>query len=124
MRTSIFAVALAVALAGCETSRAEDMSGEDLKALLANGLPMKLGGPGEGYTGEVKLEADGTGAGSAVLDDGTKLDITGTWEVVGNQFCRKWAFDDFKRTCETWRKLGPNKAEVFVDGKRIGVNSW
>lgn len=124
MRTNAMAVALAVMFAGCATSHADDMSGEDLKALLADGLTMKLGGPGEGYTGEVKLSLDGTGVGSAVLDDGKVLDIRGTWEVAGDQFCRNWQFDDFKRTCETWRKVGPNRVDVLIGGKRVGVNSW
>ena len=125
MRTIVLTTALVlVSIAACETSQADNMSGEDLKALLSDGLTMKLGGPGEGYSGEVKLDPNGKGSGSAVLDNGKTLDITGIWEIVGDQFCREWRFDDFKRTCETWRKTGPRRVDVLVDGKKVGVNSW
>lgn len=104
--------------------RAEDMSGESLKSLLASNLTMKLGGFGEGYEGILRLESDGTGFGSATLDSGKELDITGTWTIEGDLFCRKWKFNNYKKECETWRKIGENKVVVFVNGKRIGVNSW
>lgn len=104
--------------------RAEDMSEENLKSLLANSLTMKLGGPGWGYEGMVRLEPAGTGSGSIKLGSGKKLDITGTWTIEGNQFCRKWKFNDYKKECETWRKIGENKVIVLVNGKKVGVNSW
>ena len=124
MRTLFTALALAIVLAAPGASRAEDMSGDKIRALIGDGITFKLGGPGEGYEGNIKLEPDGTGKGSAVLNNGKRLDVTGTWELEGDQFCRKWAFDDYKRTCETWKMVGPNRIEVFVGGKRIGVNSW
>ncbi len=123
MRTIILTITLVIISASWPL-RAEDMSGEKLKLLLANGLTLMLGGPGEGYKGTVRLEADGTGAGSAVLDNGKKLDITGTWTIEDNRFCRKWKFNNFKKECETWRKVDENKVEVLIDGKKIGVNSW
>ncbi|NNG03543.1 MAG: hypothetical protein HKM95_05510 [Inquilinus sp.] len=109
--------------AGGMASR-QDMTGEELRALLANGLTVKLGGAGEGYAGEVRLSPDGNGVGQATFEDGRSLDVTGTWTIEGDRFCRAWKFNDFKRECETWRKLGDNKAEVFVDGERVGLNSW
>ena len=124
MRTIILTLALVTMFAASWPSRAEDMSGESLKSLLANGLTMMLGGPGEGYEGTIRLEADGTGVGSAVLDNGKKLDITGTWTIEDDQFCRQWKFNKFKKKCETWREIGENKVEVLIDGKKIGVNSW
>ena len=105
-------------------ANAEDMTGEELQALLADGLTLTLGGPGEGYTGELRLEPDGTGVGEATLENGRKLDISGTWTIEGDQFCRQWKFTDYKEECETWRKLGSNKAEVIAGGDRIGLNSW
>jgi hypothetical protein len=104
--------------------RAEDMSGESLKSLLTSSLTIKLGGFGEGYKGIVRLESDGTGSGSVTLDSGKKLDITGTWTIEGDHFCRKWKFNNYKKVCETWRKMGENKVEVLVNGKKVGVNSW
>ncbi len=124
MRTIVSALALVTMLAASWPSRAEEMSGENLKLLLANGLTLMLGGPGEGYKGTVRLEADGTGVGSAVLDNGKTLDITGTWTIEDNQFCRKWKFNNFKKKCETWRKVDDNRVEVLIDEERIGVNSW
>ena len=123
MRTIILTIALVIISASWPL-RAEDMSGESLKSLLANGLTLMLGGPGEGYEGTVRLEADGTGVGSAVLDNGKKLDITGTWTIEDDQFCRKWKFNNFKKKCETWRIIDENKVEVLIDGKKAGVNSW
>ena len=104
--------------------RAEDMSGESLKSLLASSLTMKLGGSGEGYKGTLRLEPDGTGIGSLTLDSGKKLDVTGTWTIEGDRFCRKWKFNKYKKECETWRKIGENQVEVLVKGKKVGVNSW
>ena len=124
MQNLIAALALIVISAASWPSHAQDMSGEQLKLLLANGLTMMLGGPGEGYGGTVRLEADGTGAGSAMADNGKTFDITGTWTIEGDRFCRKWKFDNFKKKCETWKILGAKKVEVRVDGKKIGVNSW
>lgn len=65
---------------------AHDMTGQELQALLANGLTLTLGGPGEGYSGVVALKSDGTGVGEATLSDGRILDISGTWTIEGNQF--------------------------------------
>lgn len=102
----------------------QDMTGEELRTLLADGLTLTLGGAGEGYTGRLTLEPDGTGVGAARFENGRRLDVTGTWTVEGDQFCRQWKFDDFKRECETWRKIGSNKVAVIIDGERVGVNSW
>ena len=128
MRPFIVALAVAAVLAACESPSPspspDDMSGDEFRALLADGLTLNLGGPGEGYSGQVRLEPDGTGKGSARADDGTEYDITGTWEIEGDRFCRKWRYDDFKRVCETWRKTGPNKVDVYDGKKRIGMNSW
>lgn len=124
MRIICASAILTAMLAGCASSNAQDMSGESISALLADGQSMKLGGPNEGYTGSVLLKADGTGVGSAVLDSGKKLDISGTWRVQGDRFCRKWKFNDYEEVCETWRKIGANSVEVLVNGKKVGVNSW
>ena len=104
-------------------SWAQDLSGEALRSLLAKGLTLTLGGPGEGYTGVVRLTADGKGIGVAMLNSGKMLDVSGTWEIEGDTFCRKWKFDGYKRQCETWRQIGANRVEVLVDGKKIGVNT-
>ncbi|WP_299622976.1 hypothetical protein [Pelagibius sp.] len=124
MRTLIvLSVILISSLTANTSSRAEDLSGETLRSLLAKGLTLTLGGPGEGYTGVVRLTADGKGIGAALLDSGKMLDISGTWEIEGDTFCRKWKFDGYKRQCETWRQIGANKVEVLVDGKKVGVNT-
>ena len=124
MRFINVTLVLVAILAVSGPSRAEDKSGESLKSLLASSLTMKLGGSGEGYKGTVRLVPDGTGFGSVTLDSGKKLDITGTWTIEGNHFCRKWKFNSYKKECETWRKMGENKVEVLVNGRKVGVNSW
>jgi hypothetical protein len=123
---STVAAAAAVMIASCTAALAGDaMTGAELTALLANGKTIQLGGPGAGYAGELALNADGTGKGTAKADDGTNLTITGTWKIKGDQFCRAWKeFDDGKDVCETWEKDSGNKVLVMVDGKKIGVNHW
>jgi len=124
MRGIFAAVVLIVTLVSSEQVLAEAMTGEEFKALLENGLTLKLGGPGMGYQGSVRLEPDGTGAGAVKTDGGEKLDITGTWTIEGDQFCRKWAFNNFKKECESWWKSGKNRVDVTVGGRIVGVNSW
>ena len=101
-----------------------EMTGDELRALLANGLKLKLGGQGEDYIGEVTLKADGTGDGRAVFIDGRPFAVSGTWTIEGDRFCRQWQYDNFAKVCETWKKIDHNTVEVFHEGKRIGVNSW
>ncbi len=115
---------LVAAVGGSSSSNAQEMSGEAMETLLSGGKTLTLGGPGEGYVGSVVLQPDGTGVGSAVMDSGKKLDISGTWRIEDDRFCRKWKFNDYEEVCETWRKIGENKVEVLVKGKRVGVNAW
>ena len=101
------------------------MTGAELNALLGKGKTIMLGGPGQGYAGELAMNADGTGKGTAKTDGGKILTLTGTWKIKGDQVCRAWKeFDDGKEICETWEKDGANKVQVMVDGKSIGVNHW
>jgi hypothetical protein len=118
---------LAAALAlSCAVQAAEKrMSGAELSALLANGKTVKLGGPGEGYSGELVLSADGKGSGSAKTDGGTVIKIEGAWAVKGDKFCRTWSgLDDGKEICETWVLVGTNKVHVMNGKKKVGVNHW
>ena len=124
MRFIKFMIGLFILLIASPPAQAENMSGEAMKALLVDGLTLTLGGAGEGYAGSVRLEPDGRGVGGAITDSGKKLDITGTWTIQGDQFCRKWKFNRLKEVCETWKKVGDKKVEVIVDGKKVGVNSW
>lgn len=100
------------------------LSGAELQALLADGLTLTLGGPGEGYTGTIRLGSDGTGVGRATLADGKRLNVSGTWTIEGDQFCRRWRYNNSVEVCETWRMLGDDKAEIFINGERAGLNSW
>ena len=101
------------------------MSGADLSALLADGHTVMLGGPGEGYSGELVLSRDGRGSGSAKTDGGTVIKIEGVWAIKGDKFCRTWAgLDDGKEICETWVLVGENKANIMNGKKKIGVNQW
>ena len=119
-----FSLALVIMINAIWPLGEEDMPGESLKPLLANGLTLMFGGPGEGYKGTLRLQADGTSVGLSVQDNGIIFDLTGTWTIEDNQFCRKWKFNNFKKKCETWRKVGDNKVVVLIDGKKIRVNSW
>ena len=114
-----------VLVAGPTLAQDTAMSQDQLEALTADGVTLKLGGEGLGYSGELMLAADGTGKGSAKTDDGTVLSLTGTYEVRGGQFCRSWMeFDDGAEVCETWMLTSDNSVDVMVDGNKIGVNSW
>ena len=55
--------------------------------------------------------------------------IEGTWEIVGDEFCRVWKeVSGGKRVCERWIIVGENKVEVRKkkNGKytKAGINSW
>jgi hypothetical protein len=102
------------------------MTGDELKALLSPGKTIMLGGAGEGYSGELAINADGTAKGRATTDDGKKtFNIEGTWLIKGNKFCRTWKeLDGGKENCESWIKSGENKVIVKVGKKKLGVNHW
>ena len=119
----IFAMA---ALAGPVRADGTQMTGEELLALLGSGKTIGLGGPEVSYAGELELMGDGTGKGVAQTHDGKKsFTLTGTWKIVDDEFCRTWAeFNDGLEVCERWVRTGPNKVEVFVGEKKLGVNHW
>lgn len=101
------------------------MTGDQFNQLLSNGKTLILGGDGEGYKGELMLHPDGKGKGQAVTDKGNTIRIEGTWEVVGDEFCRLWKeVSKGKRVCERWIFIGENRVEVLKNGKKVGVNSW
>lgn len=101
------------------------MSGADLAALLSDGRTVTLGGPGEGYSGELKLSADGKGSGVAKTDAGAVINIEGVWRIKGDRFCRTWnGLDGGKEVCETWILIGENQARVMNGKKKIGLNKW
>lgn len=101
------------------------MTEEELSALTANGITLKLGGEGMGYQGELALAADGTAKGGAKMDNGNELSIAGTWAIKDGKFCRTWAdLDGGKEVCETWIKTSDNSVEVYNGDQMLGVNSW
>jgi hypothetical protein len=126
MMKILCATALALALFVAAPALAEDaMTNAELTQLLSGGKTIGLGGPGEGYNGELTLNPDGTGKGTAKTDDGKVLTLTGTWRIDGDHFCPTWQeFNDGKEVCETWIKDGPSKVKVMKDGEQIGVNYW
>ncbi|WP_275785761.1 hypothetical protein [Pararhizobium gei] len=98
---------------------------EDLTALLESGKTLRLGGEGMGYSGSLTLSADGKGKGSAKPDGGTAIEISGSWKIKGDKFCRTWkGLDKGKEVCETWRLTAPGHVDVYQGKKKIGANSW
>lgn len=85
-------VLIALSFAGPDAAMAagKKMKGAQLTALLSGGKTIKLGGPGEGYAGELTLSADGKGSGSAKTDAGAVIMIDGVWAIKGDKFCRMW----------------------------------
>lgn len=125
MRTLLAAIAL-VATAASQAVAEEAMTGAEMTALLSGGKTIMLGGPGTGYSGELALNADGTGKGKAATDDGSKtFMIEGTWEIRDDTFCRIWAeISDGEEVCETWVLVEPKKVKVMNGDKEIGTNFW
>ena len=116
-------------LAGCATGpdkpSKNQMTGSQLKSLLEEGKDLELGDPAHGYHGELRLNPDGTGKGYALTNSGKEFKIDGTWEIVGDEFCRTWKdMDGGKTVCERWILVGENKVEVHTSAGKIGVNSW
>ncbi len=109
----------------------KQMTGTELKQLLESGITLKLGGEGEGYEGDLVLLPDGTGKGQWVTTKGKKGKIDGTWEIVGDEFCRVWKeVTNGEKVCERWIVIGENKVEVRRKDKKsgkykkAGTNSW
>ena len=124
-RSALAAAVGAMFLATAPALAADAMTNAELTALLSGGKTIALGGPDAGYTGELTLNADGTGKGEAKTDDGKVLTLTGTWRIEGDHFCPTWQeFNDGKEVCETWVKDGTNKVKVMLGGEQIGVNHW
>jgi hypothetical protein len=121
--TSIALLVLSTAPAFAQSGT--KMTGDQLVDLTANGVVLKLGGDGEGYSGTLELQPDGTAKGGATTDGGDKIQIVGTWEIQGNKFCRVWTkLDGGNEVCETWYLTSGRSVEVFNGKKRLGVNSW
>ncbi|WP_105436495.1 hypothetical protein [Neorhizobium tomejilense] len=109
-----------------QTIAATAMSGKELQTLLSNGKVLTLGGPKEGYSGELSIMKDGTAHGQVKLDSGNVIPIDGVWHISGNKFCRTWkeGRDAGKEICETWNKTGPKSVDVLNGKKGLGKNSW
>ena len=122
-------VLVSLIIGGCATGPAsspeKQMTGPQLKSLLETGKVLTLGDSAHGYHGELTLNPDGTGKGQAITDRGKKFIIEGTWEIVGDEFCRTWKdMNDGKTVCESWILIKENKVEVHTSAGKIGVNSW
>lgn len=119
-------IGLTILLSLCTTTQAATaMTGKELTALLSEGTLLMLGGPKEGYTGELTLAKDGTAHGEAKTTDGKVIKIDGTWRIKGSEFCRTWeALDGGKEVCETWSKVGEKSVRVTVGMNDVGLNSW
>ncbi|MGZ2487231.1 hypothetical protein ACVITL_005816 [Rhizobium pisi] len=124
MRKELLGFSILLVLSGAAVA-AGTMTGKELTALLGEGKVITLGGPKEGYSGELMLAKDGTGHGEAKTSDGKVIKIDGTWHIKGNKFCRTWEeLNDGKEVCETWNKAGDKAVRVMVGKKDIGLNSW
>lgn len=101
-------------------SSEKQMTGTELKQLLESGITLKLGSEGEGYQGDLVLLPDVTGKDQYVTTKGKKGRIEGTWEIVGDEFCRvRKEVTHGERVCERWIVIGENKVEVtFTSEKR------
>lgn len=118
-------VTIALTLFAASALAASAMSGKELTALLKEGKTLTLGGPKEGYSGELVVSKDGSAHGEAKTADGKIIKIDGTWHIKGDKFCRTWkGLDGGKEVCETWNKAGANSVRVIVGKKDAGLNSW
>ena len=119
----ITAFALCAGTASAQTCKA--LSTEQLTQLTAKGVTLKLGGEGEGYSGSLKLNRNGSAKGGATTDAGQKITIAGKWRIADGKFCRTWAdVNDGQEICETWCLTSGNSVEVFNGKQKLGVNSW
>ncbi|MGF2015092.1 hypothetical protein [Nostoc sp. DedVER01b] len=125
MRAIIFGITASILFAS-PTFAASTMSGKELTALLSQDKQLILGGPKEGYQGELNISKEGTAKGQVKLDSGDVIAIEGVWHIAGNKFCRTWkgGRDAGKEVCETWVKTGPTSVQVKNGKKDLGVNSW
>ncbi|NEJ24956.1 hypothetical protein GR247_33180 [Rhizobium leguminosarum] len=117
---------LSMMFLGTQAIAATAMIGKELQALLSDGKVIALGGPKEGYSGEISVLKDGTAHGQVKLDSGDVISIDGVWRISGNTFCRTWkgGRDAGKAVCETWNKTGPKSVSVLNGKENFGRNSW
>jgi hypothetical protein len=101
------------------------LSTDQLAQLTSKGVTLKLGGEGEGYSGSLKLNKNGSAKGGATTDAGDKISIAGKWRIADNKFCRTWSdLNDGKEVCETWCLVSGSSVDVYNGNRKIGVNSW
>ena len=125
MKPIILLAIAASFVAGTASAQGKPMTQDQLERLTGKGVKLQLGGPSEGYSGELILTSDGRGRGTVVTDSGNTLTLTGTYEIRDGLFCRKWMeFDDGAEACETWLLTTGNSSTVLLNGEKIGVNSW
>ena len=112
LRAAIFTFAAILATSALAQTGGP-LSNEQLVQLTQNGINLTLGGPGHGYEGTLKLKKNGKGNGKALTDSANEINISGTWAIKGDQFCRVWKeHNDGNEICETW---------VLTSGRRYGT---
>lgn len=125
MKALRMTVALWLGASAAVAQTADPMTQDQLSALTAPGVELRLGGPGMGYEGNLTLTPDGRGAGQATTDAGDVITLDGTWVVRDGQFCRTWlAPAEGAEVCEVWVPTSDRSADVFVDGEKAGANAW
>jgi hypothetical protein len=98
------------------------MSGEAIRALLSRSRSLTV--TSADFRAWLTLRPGGTGVGFAMTKSGSLLDLSGTWQINGDQFCRKWAFNAHQEICEHWERVGIREIVVYVDGNAIATNKW
>ena len=112
LRAAIFTFAAILATSALAQTGGP-LSNEQLVQRTQNGINLTLGGPGHGYEGTLKLKKNGKGNGKALTDSANEINISGTWAIKGDQFCRVWKeHNDGNEICETW---------VLTSGRRYGT---
>ncbi|MBY5741967.1 hypothetical protein [Rhizobium leguminosarum] len=122
----IILTGLSIMFLGTQAIAATAMIGKELQALFSNGKVIALGGPKEGYSGELSVLKDGTAHGQVKLDSGDVISIDGVWHISGNTFCRTWkgGRDAGKSVCETSNKTGQKSVSMLNGKESIGGNTW
>jgi hypothetical protein len=99
------------------------MNAEQIAALFANGITIKVTGAGEHYSGKFVITTDGKGSGTATVN-GKDVTATGTWQIKLNLFCHLWVGVDRKETCEAWVPIEDKKALILVKKVEVGIVTW
>ena len=99
MRTTFALAALAGTLAAAPASAEAPLSGEEIRSLVSGRSAQWVRGDGS-YSGSITYHTDGR-LSSRVTVMGAAMEVSGTWSIEGDRFCRTIKLDPRPSRCQS-----------------------